>query len=67
MQYIGIGKVCEMLGISLSTAYRWLKSGKLIEDFRTVGQHRRFLLSYIQDKFLNIDKDKKEKNPANRQ
>lgn len=64
MQYIGIGKVCEMLGISLSTAYRWLKSGKLIEDFRTVGQHRRFLLSYIQDKFLNIDKDKKEKNPA---
>jgi excisionase family DNA binding protein len=42
MTFISIGKVCELLGISLSTAYRWLKSGKITEDFRTLGQHRRF-------------------------
>jgi excisionase family DNA binding protein len=32
------------LGISLSTLYRWLKSGKIPEPERTFGNHRRFLI-----------------------
>ena len=42
MVFISIGKVCEIMGISLSTAYRWIKLGKLKESFRTLGNHRRF-------------------------
>lgn len=42
MTFISIGQVCEILGISISTAYRWLKLGKLKETFRTLGNHRRF-------------------------
>ena len=45
--------MCQLLGISLSTAYRWLQSGKLVESFRTVGQHRRFNLSSIQTQFIH--------------
>lgn len=52
MVFISIGKVCKLLGISLSTAYRWIKSGKLKEDFKTLGNHRRFNLSSIQQQFI---------------
>ncbi len=41
-EYISIGKVAKKLGISISTCYRWIKSGKLQETFRTLGNHRRF-------------------------
>ncbi len=54
MVFVSIGKVCELLGISLSTAYRWIKSGKLSEDFRTVGNHKRFNLSQIKPYFTCI-------------
>ena len=53
MVFVSIGKVCELLGISLSTAYRWIKSGKLIPEFRTLGNHRRFNLSQIKHTFIN--------------
>jgi excisionase family DNA binding protein len=52
MVFVSIGKVCELLGISLSTAYRWIKSGKLKEEFRTLGNHRRFNLSSIHSQFI---------------
>ena len=52
MVFVSIGKVCELLGISLSTAYRWIKSGKLIPEFRTLGNHRRFNLSSIHSQFI---------------
>jgi putative resolvase len=39
---ISIGLVCRILGISLSTAYRWLQRGVIQEAYRTVGNHRRF-------------------------
>lgn len=52
MEHVSIGKICEVLGISLSTAYRWIKSGKLVHDFRTFGLHRRFNLQNIKDKFF---------------
>ncbi len=54
MVFISIGKVCELLGISLSTAYCWIKSGKLSEEFRTVGNHKRFNLSQIKLYFTCI-------------
>lgn len=41
-EYISIGKVAKRLGVSISTCYRWIKSGKLQETFRTLGNHRRF-------------------------
>ena len=41
--------VIHLLGISLSTFYRWLKSGVLVEVFRTAGGHRRFDLNGYSD------------------
>ena len=52
MENISIGKLCILLGISLSTAYRWLKSGKITEEFRTFGNHRRFNLHQLQTQFF---------------
>lgn len=46
-KYISIGKAASLIGVSLSTMYRWLKSGKIIASFRTFGNHRRFLFSDI--------------------
>ena len=53
MNFISIGDVCHLLGISLSTAYRWIKLGKLKESFRTIGNHRRFNLLDIKHQFIN--------------
>lgn len=58
MVFVSIGKVCELLGISLSTAYRWIKSGKLTEEFRTLGNHRRFNLSSIHSQFIPSSNNK---------
>ena len=58
MVFVSIGKVCELLGISLSTAYRWIKSGKLIPEFRTLGNHRRFNLSSIHSQFIPSSNNK---------
>ena len=41
-EYMSIGGVCRLLGISLSTAYRRIKAGTLVPAFRTSGGHRRF-------------------------
>ena len=59
MVFVSIGKVCELLGISLSTAYRWIKSGKLKSEFRTLGNHRRFNLSQIKHTFIKDNNDNK--------
>lgn len=40
--YLSIGGVCRLLGISLSTAYRRIKAGTMVPTFRTSGGHRRF-------------------------
>ena len=52
MEYISIGKLCKLLGISLSTAYRWLKSGKILPDFITFGGDTRFSISNIKKQIL---------------
>lgn len=41
-QYYSIGEAAEKLGVSVVTIRRWEKLGKLISEFRTVGNHRRF-------------------------
>lgn len=41
-EYLSIGGVCRLLGISLSTAYRRIKAGTIVPAFRTCGGHRRF-------------------------
>lgn len=55
METVSIGKICKLLGISLSTAYRWIKLGKLSEEFRTFGNHRSFNIEFIKSQFIEID------------
>jgi len=46
-EYLSIGGVCRLLGISLSTAYRRIKTGTIVPAFRTSGGHRRFELMTV--------------------
>lgn len=50
--YIALGEVKRLTGLSLSSLYRYLKSGRLIEHHRTPGGHRRFVVSDIERQFL---------------
>jgi predicted site-specific integrase-resolvase len=45
-EMISIGKVCEMLGVSINTIKEYSNTGKL-KEVRTIGGHRRYLLSDI--------------------
>ena len=45
---LSTGQLAQLLGVSLSTIYRWLKSSKIDEPNRTIGGHRRF----NQSKFI---------------
>jgi predicted site-specific integrase-resolvase len=36
------GLYAKFFGVSISTIYRWIKSGKITEPERTFGNHRRF-------------------------
>jgi DNA-binding transcriptional MerR regulator len=40
-EHISIGKAIKILGISLSTMYRWEKKKIIQASFRTIGLHRR--------------------------
>ena len=40
----------KLLGVSLSTIYRWLKRGKIEEPLRTFGNHRRFNENNFKEK-----------------
>jgi predicted DNA-binding transcriptional regulator AlpA len=50
-----IKETANYIGISISTLYRWEKSGKLFPDFRTIGLHRRYSLKNLEEKF-NLNK-----------
>jgi excisionase family DNA binding protein len=39
---LSTGQLSKLLGVSLSTIYRWLKKHKIEEPSRTYGNHRRF-------------------------
>ncbi len=60
-EYISIGKAIKILGISLSTMYRWENKKIIQASFRTIGLHRRFKLSDIMtlSKQKNILDDRK--------
>ena len=53
-QHISTKQVCLLLGISLSTFYRYCKAGLLKPAFFTSGGHRRFSLSQLRQSF-NLD------------
>ena len=53
-QHISTRQVCLLLGISLSTFYRYCKAGILKPAFFTLGCHRRFSLYQLRQCF-NID------------
>ena len=55
-QHISTKQVCLLLGISLSTFYRYCKAGLLKPTFLTLGKHRRFSLSQLRQSF-NLDND----------
>ena len=57
-KHISIGKVCRLLGISISTAYRWIKAGTLVPAFLTSGGHRRFDENCISQQFLGKNSTK---------
>ncbi len=57
--YVSIGQVSKILGISLSTIYRWEKLGKIKHCFRTIGNNRRYLKSSI-DKISNLENNHKK-------
>jgi len=46
-KYITISEAATMLGVSVCTLRRWDKENKLKSDIRTIGNHRRYLLSKI--------------------
>ena len=46
-KYITISEATTMLGVSVCTLRRWDKENKLKSDIRTIGNHRRYLLSKI--------------------
>ena len=45
--YIRIGKAATVLGVAKSTLRRWEKENKLIPNYRTVGNHRRYSMTKL--------------------
>lgn len=41
-EYISIGSVSIMLGVSITTLRRWHKSERLVPNYITFGGHRRY-------------------------
>ena len=46
-KYITISEASTLLGVSVCTLRRWDRENKLKSDIRTIGNHRRYLLSKI--------------------
>ncbi len=44
---LSIGELASAIGVSIATLRRWDKAGKLAPCLRTVGGHRRYLLSAV--------------------
>lgn len=47
-EYIGSGVVASVLGVTTDTVRRWAIEGRL-DSVRTVGGHRRYRMSQVQD------------------
>lgn len=55
MKMLKIGKVAEMLGVSIQTLHKWEKTGELVPDKKTQGGTR----YYNEEKLLNKSEQKK--------
>ena len=54
-ELLSTGQLSKLLGVSLSTIYRWLKSNKIKEPKRTFGNHRRFnKFDFVEQNQTNI-------------
>ncbi len=51
-RFIGIGKVSQVLGVSISTLRRWEGEGKIISK-HTAGGHRRYDLSKLRPELFH--------------
>ncbi len=49
-EILSIQEAASYIGVSLSTLYRWEKCGKILPDFRTIGLHRRYIRSNLEEK-----------------
>lgn len=56
-KHISIGEVASLLGVSVVTLRRWERLGKLLPDFRTEGNHRRYLLETQAQRLTQHAKD----------
>lgn len=56
--YLSPGKIAKLLGVHVNTLRRWERSGKLMCEFRTIGNHRRYDISSVVALFSK----KEEKN-----
>ncbi len=45
--YISISEASAIMGITTTTLRRWESSGKLVANYRTFGNHRRYCLNNI--------------------
>ena len=57
-QFISIGKVAKIIGVSIVTLRRWEKIGKIHYSFRTFGNHRRYDIYKIKEQFLKKNTNK---------
>ena len=57
-QYISIGQAALFLGVSVVTVRRWERLGKIKSSFRTIGDHRRFDIYQLRDRFKQENKQK---------
>ncbi len=55
MNYLSVGETSLLIGVSISTLRRWEKDGHFLPEFKTVGNHRRYSISQIND-FLGRSK-----------
>jgi len=49
--YASISEAAGLLGISISTLRSWEREGKIKATYRTIGGHRRYLISELKEKF----------------
>ena len=57
--YLSITQSANYIGVSLSTLYRWHKSGKLFPDLFTLGGHRRYSIINLDKTFKKEEKSTK--------
>ena len=48
--YVSVGQAARLIGVSASTLRRWEREKKIKSSSRTLGGHRRYLLSKLKEK-----------------